>query len=365
MKKKIAFLSTLILVVCTMCLFVGCNETPDNGDSHKHSYNSIITAPTCTEQGYTTHSCTCGNHYIDSYTDALGHNFLEYVSNNDATYEKDGTKTATCERTGCGVTDTVADEGSKLIEGHTHSYSSAVTSPTCTEKGFTTHTCSCNHSYTDSFTDALTHSFTNYVSDKNATYEADGTKTAVCDRDNCDETDTIADVGSKLEPLTIQFIADGAIISTQSFTSSNRNIIVPDCPTKEGFIRERPSNAMNPNAGTTAAKISATELEKLLTSRVRRIFEVAVANGNEVLILGAFGCGAFRNPPEIVARVFYNVMQEYLDRFDVIEYAVYHTERELANFEAFSSVMAPKTWDGYKAHVEAVDPKTYRETFKK
>jgi len=130
-------------------------------------------------------------------------------------------------------------------------------------------------------------------------------------------------------------------------------------------LRERPSNAMNPNAGATAAKISATELEKLLTSRVRRIFEVAVANGNEVLILGAFGCGAFRNPPEIVAHVFYNVMQEYLDRFDVIEYAVYHTERELANFEAFSSVMAPKTWEGYKAHVEAVDPKTYKETFKK
>ena len=108
-------------------------------------------------------------------------------------------------------------------------------------------------------------------------------------------------------------------------------------------LRERPSNAMNPNAGTTAAKISATELEKLLTSRIRRIFEVAVANGNEVLILGAFGCGAFRNPPEIVARVFYSVMQEYLDRFDVIEYAVYHTERELANFEAFSSAMAPRT----------------------
>lgn len=129
-------------------------------------------------------------------------------------------------------------------------------------------------------------------------------------------------------------------------------------------LRERPSNAMNPNAGTTAAKISATELEKLLTSRVRRIFEVAVANGNEVLILGAFGCGAFRNPPEIVAHVFYNVMQEYLDRFDVIEYAVYHTERELANFEAFSSAMAPRTWEGYKAHVKAVDPNAYNENFK-
>ena len=42
------------------------------------------------------------------------------------------------------------------------------------------------------------HSFTNYVSDGNATCEADGTKTATCDREDCDEKDTVADVGSKL-----------------------------------------------------------------------------------------------------------------------------------------------------------------------
>ena len=54
-----------------------------------------------------------------------------------------------------------------------------------------------------------------------------------------------------------------------------------------------------------------------------------------MLILGAFGCGAFRNPPEIVAKVFNTVMQDYLCYFDTIEYAVYHTEREVANYEAF------------------------------
>ncbi len=118
----------------------------------------------------------------------------------------------------------------------------------------------------------------------------------------------------------------------------NVNILTCAAPN----LRERPSNAMNPNAGSTAAKISATELEKLLTSRIRRIFEVAVANGNEVLILGAFGCGAFRNPPELVARVFWKVMQDYLCYFETIEYAVYHTEREIANFEAFKNAMSPK-----------------------
>ena len=96
---------------------------------------------------------------------------------------------------------------------------------------------------------------------------------------------------------------------------------------------------MNPHAGYKPAKVTPAELETLLTSRIRRIFEVAVANENEVLILGAFGCGAFRNPPEIVAKVFYNVMQDYLEYFDAIEYAVYHTECEVANYEAFKKVM--------------------------
>ena len=104
-------------------------------------------------------------------------------------------------------------------------------------------------------------------------------------------------------------------------------------------LRERPSNMMNPHAGKVAAKITPTELEKLLTERIRRIFEVAVANQNEVLILGAFGCGAFKNPPEIVARVFNKVMQNYLCYFDTIEYAVYHTEREMANYDAFCKEM--------------------------
>ena len=111
----------------------------------------------------------------------------------------------------------------------------------------------------------------------------------------------------------------------------NVNILTCAAPN----LRERPSNAMNPCAGNVAAKITKAELEKLLTSRVRRIFEIAVANGNEVLILGAFGCGAFRNPPEVGAKVFNKVMQEFLGYFDVIEYAVYHTEREKWNYEAF------------------------------
>lgn len=42
----------------------------------EHSYESVVTDPTCTKKGYTTHTCSkCGNSYKDSYVDALGHDY--------------------------------------------------------------------------------------------------------------------------------------------------------------------------------------------------------------------------------------------------------------------------------------------------
>lgn len=96
---------------------------------------------------------------------------------------------------------------------------------------------------------------------------------------------------------------------------------------------------MNPNSGSRKADISYEELRALHTARIQRIFEVAISNGAEVLILGAFGCGAFCNPPELVAEVFAKLTEKYRDNFDVIEYAVFHTQRETANYRAFQNEM--------------------------
>jgi len=67
--------------------------------------------------------------------------------------------------------------------------------------------------------------------------------------------------------------------------------------------------------------------------------DIGIAHGHDSLVLGAFGCGAFRNPPAIVAKVFYDVMQDFMCCFETIEYAVYHTEREVENYEAFREQM--------------------------
>ena len=159
---------------------------------HTHQYADIVVAPTCTEQGYTIHQCTCGDKYMDTYVRAYGHSWGEYVSNNDATCSADGTKTARCSR--CPATDTITDEGTKLD----HSYSlNRVVAPTCTEQGYTIHQCVCGEQYTDTYVSAYGHAWGEYVSNNDATCSADGTKTARCSR--CPATDTITDEGTKLD----------------------------------------------------------------------------------------------------------------------------------------------------------------------
>lgn len=78
---------------------------------HSHSYKPKTTKPTCTESGYITYSCECGDSYSEEYIDATG-----------------------------------------------HSCSSVVTKPTCTEQGYTTYSCkNCNYQYVDNYVNAKGH----------------------------------------------------------------------------------------------------------------------------------------------------------------------------------------------------------------
>ncbi len=123
MKKKwIKILATLFACATLALGFIACkdedNSSSNSGDlTHEHEYLTEITAPTCTAQGFTTHTCSCSDSYVDTHVNALGHEFTNYVSDNNATYENDGTKTAICNRDGCNETDTVIDTGSKLENG--------------------------------------------------------------------------------------------------------------------------------------------------------------------------------------------------------------------------------------------------------
>ena len=103
-------------------------------------------------------------------------------------------------------------------------------------------------------------------------------------------------------------------------------------------LRDIPSNQMNPLAGDKAAEIEDDSLYELHLRRIERIFQVAASNEAEVLILGAFGCGAFCNPPDVVAKAFKAVQERYASYFETIEYAVFCSGHETANFDAFCEV---------------------------
>ena len=153
--------------------------------AHEHSYTAVVTAPTCTEKGYTTHTCACGDSYVDTYVDALGHAWDNGKVTKPATETETGVKTFTCTR--CSETKT------EVIPAlsHEHSYKAVVTDPTCTAKGYTTHTCSCGDSYVDTYVDALGHAWDNGTVTKQPTATETGIKTFTCTRCSATKTETI------------------------------------------------------------------------------------------------------------------------------------------------------------------------------
>ena len=103
-------------------------------------------------------------------------------------------------------------------------------------------------------------------------------------------------------------------------------------------LRERPSNRMNGGDGDERVEISGQDLQALHERRLRRILDVAAMNGAEAIVLGAFGCGAFRNDPKVVAAAAKTVVGDYLRAFRAIEFAVYCRPGDSANYDAFANV---------------------------
>ena len=101
-------------------------------------------------------------------------------------------------------------------------------------------------------------------------------------------------------------------------------------------LHERPSNRYNPGDGEERLSLSDDELASLHEKRDLRIFDVAVQHKVDVLILGAFGCGAFRNNPQVVAKVMAKLAKKYEKSFRQIEFAVFCPPYlETANYQEF------------------------------
>ena len=226
------------------CITIGtANDALKNANihynyvSHTHSYKAVVTAPTCTSKGYTTHTCACGDSYVDTYVDALGHAWDNGKVTKEPTATETGIRTYTCTRCSETKTETIP----KLT--HEHSYKAVVTAPTCTAKGYTTHTCACGDSYVDTYVDALGHAWDNGKVTKEPTATETGVRTYTCTRCSATKTETIP--------------ATGSVDVTQMFTDVTKNWAYPGiqyCVT-HGIMGGMGDGTFAPTGTTTRAQI--------------------------------------------------------------------------------------------------------------
>lgn len=94
-----------------------------------------------------------------------------------------------------------------------------------------------------------------------------------------------------------------------------------------------------PNRGVALRYKRATddEVSMIMEYRIKAILSSAYENNIKYLILGAYGCGVFKNKPEVVAKIFKDLLSnEFKDVFKYVVFAI--PDRYSANYKAFKRV---------------------------
>jgi uncharacterized protein (TIGR02452 family) len=89
---------------------------------------------------------------------------------------------------------------------------------------------------------------------------------------------------------------------------------------------------------TAENKLDARDAARL-DKKIRIILQMGAQHGHDTLVLGALGCGAWRNPPAHVAEIFRTVVSDYNGAFKEIVFAIYDCKGS-SNFEEFAKVFS-------------------------
>ena len=117
-----------------------------------HNYETVVTEAGCVMGGYTTHTCVCGDSYVTDETPALGHDLGDWLPVGDGACTMEHDERRECSR--CDFNET------RRVPASGHQYEDVVVPPTCIDHGYTTHTCTvCGHAFIDSFVPTVDHSW--------------------------------------------------------------------------------------------------------------------------------------------------------------------------------------------------------------
>lgn len=136
---------------------------------------------------------------------------------------------------------------------------------------------------------------------------------------------------------------------------SDYTIYSPDVPVfrNDSFnFLENPYNCSfitmpAPNAGVLKAREPhrEKELETVMKRRIEKTLTIAINNGYDAIVLGAFGCGVFQNDPWKVAKYFSDFIykdKRFKGQFKKIIFAVFDKEKNTPTFSAFKNVIGGK-----------------------
>jgi uncharacterized protein (TIGR02452 family) len=98
------------------------------------------------------------------------------------------------------------------------------------------------------------------------------------------------------------------------------------------------------NVGALGRSGEHARVEPVMAGRVEKVLALAAAEGFETLVLGAWGCGAFRNDPRLIARLFHDALyggDRWAWKFARITLAVFAVATERENLRAFEDLFVP------------------------
>lgn len=78
---------------------------------------------------------------------------------------------------------------------------------------------------------------------------------------------------------------------------------------------------------------------QLMRDKIETIFQVGILHGHDSLVLGALGCGAFKNPPGQVAAIFHQMCESYGRFFKRICFSILVVDNKKENIEVFKTVL--------------------------
>jgi uncharacterized protein (TIGR02452 family) len=125
-------------------------------------------------------------------------------------------------------------------------------------------------------------------------------------------------------PLVPFFRNDGGVLLERPFFAS---VITAPAPNAGAVLQNEPKNA--------------TAIEPALRRRAELVLGVAQAHGIGSLVLGAWGCGVFRNDPNKVAKIFAEFLKppgEFANVFSRITFAVFDRSEGETTYRAFAGL---------------------------